>query len=112
MQALVVDLMDRTRIGAVAANAGVEVRFVTRPDQLVADGCDLVLVDLGVDGAIGAVAGLPDGRCTVVGFGPHVERARLKAALAAGCSRVLARSAFFTELPDMFGEPLDPASAS
>ena len=93
VRALVVDLMDRTRIGAVAANAGIEVDFVRRPDEIGADSCDLLLVDLAVEGAIGAVAALPDRACTVVGFGPHVDRARLKAAHAAGCSRVLARSA-------------------
>jgi hypothetical protein len=34
----------------------------------------------------------------VVGFGSHVDRARLEAAREAGCDEVLARSAFFARL--------------
>lgn len=100
--ALVADLMDRTRIGAVASDVGAEVRFVSRPGELEVDGADLVLIDLHLDGSIGAVSGLPRGT-VVVGFGPHVDTARLKAASAAGCTRVLARSAFFSQLPEILG---------
>lgn len=106
--ALVADLMDRTRIGAVATDVGVDVQFVSRPDQLSVDGADLVVVDLHLEGAIGAISGLPVG-VRAVGFGPHVDTARLKAARAAGCTTVLARSAFFSQLPDIFRS--DPGSS-
>ena len=36
--------------------------------------------------------------CRVIGFGSHVDAARLKAARAAGCDEVLPRSAFFEGL--------------
>lgn len=98
--ALVADLMDRTRIGAVATDAGVDVRFVSRPEQLSVAGADLVVVDLHLEGAIGAISGFPVG-VRVVGFGPHIDTTRLKAAKAAGCTTVLARSAFFSQLPDI-----------
>jgi len=113
--ALVADLMDRTRIGAVASGVGADVKFVSRPAQLDLGGADLVVVDLHLDGAIGAISGFPDGTM-VVGFGPHVDTARLKAAHAAGCTRVLARSAFFSQLPDILGSgpgssDVDPTTA-
>ena len=40
----------------------------------------------------------------VIGFGPHVDVARLKAARAAGCDEVLPRSAFFGELDRRLGD--------
>lgn len=96
--AVVADLMDRTRIGAAATAAGVDLEVVADPASLAVGDADLVLVDLRLDGAIGAISGLPVD-APVVAFGAHVDTARLRAARAAGCRRVLARSVFFEQLP-------------
>ncbi len=57
--AVVADLMDRTRIGAAATAAGVDLEVVADPASLAVGDADLVLVDLRLDGAIGAISGLP-----------------------------------------------------
>jgi hypothetical protein len=60
-----------------------------------------VVVDLarpGVVDALGELAVL-DPRPTILGFGSHVDREQLTAARHAGADRVLARSAFFADLP-------------
>jgi DNA-binding NarL/FixJ family response regulator len=87
--ALVTDLMDRSRFPA-----GVE--FVRSLDGVDAD---VVVVDLGVRGALHAVRSLRAAGSTarVVAYGSHVERDLLTEARAAGCDRVLARSAFFAD---------------
>jgi DNA-binding NarL/FixJ family response regulator len=88
--ALVHDLLDRSRFPA-----GVE--FVR---SLVGVDADVVVVDLGVQGALDAVRSLrADGSTArVVAYGSHVERELLAEARAAGCDRVLARSAFFADV--------------
>lgn len=106
--AYVPDLMDRSK---VAAAGGARVVFVPTPIQLaetVAAG-DLVLVDLTRAGVLEALPVVverasegPRGR--VIGFANHVERPTMEAAEAAGCHVVLARSAFFSRLPEW----LDP----
>jgi hypothetical protein len=60
----------------------------------------VVVVDLGRPGVLGVVGtiGAP-----VVGFASHVDRDLLRAARAAGCPTVLARSAFFAQLPALLG---------
>ena len=70
--AYVPDLMDRSKVSAAAAG---DVRFVRQPGDLAAAAttADLVVVDLGRDGVL--------------------DEAR-----AAGCSQVLARSAFFAQV--------------
>jgi hypothetical protein len=47
----------------------------------------------------------------VVGYGSHVDFARLKAARKAGCDEVLPRSAFFEDLPtklEKWAKPVAP----
>jgi len=95
--AYVPDLMDRSKVAAAAPGAV----FVARPDALldaVASG-DLVVVDLGRPGVADALPALAATGVRVIGFGSHVDRDTLEAATAAGCSEVLARSAFFRHLP-------------
>ena len=93
--ALVPDLMDRSRLGAVA-----EITFVSSPAGLAAAAAaaDVVVVDLSRPGAWDAVRGL-DAR--VIGFAPHVERELLEAASVAGCDEVLPRSVFFRRAGDL-----------
>lgn len=98
--AYVPDLMDRSRIGAVADRLGADVVVVAGPEELAGvAGADLVVVDLGRPGAIDALSGL--GPVATVGFASHVDRDLLRRARTAGCGQVLARSAFFGRLPDL-----------
>jgi DNA-binding NarL/FixJ family response regulator len=103
------DLMFLSRVREAAKAAGVEVRSARKlPDLLAAaPEARLVLVDLDSQRlptadalralkADAALAGIP-----VVGFFSHVHVERARDAEAAGCSRVLARSAFVKELPDL-----------
>jgi hypothetical protein len=94
--AYVPDLMDRSRISAVG---GVSVEFVPSPAALTGAGAaDLIIVDLGRPGVL-EVLPLVAGR--TIGFGSHVDRDLLAAAGAAGCSQVMARSAFFGGLDEL-----------
>ena len=95
--AYVPDLMDRSKVSAAAGSA---VRFVRQPADLVeaATTADVVVVDLGRDGVIDALADVAALGVRVIGFGSHVDREVLDAARAAGCSQVLARSAFFGQI--------------
>jgi hypothetical protein len=89
--------MDRSRLQGTAA---VEVRFVTAGEIASAAGADLIVVDLARPGHIDALAHRPSG-VDVVGFGPHVDADLLARATEAGCGRVLPRSRFFREWPDV-----------
>jgi hypothetical protein len=97
--AYVPDLMDRSRIAGAA-----DVTFVDRPAALAAtasdQNADVVVVDLTRPGVLEALSSIP-GR--VIGFANHTERDLLQSARAAGCEKVLARSAFFSSLPDVLG---------
>jgi len=94
--AYVPDLMDRSKVAAAAAAA----RFVARPDELAtaAATADLVVVDLSRPGVIDALVDVAALGVRVIGFGSHVDRDLLDEARAAGCSQVLARSAFFAQI--------------
>ena len=94
--AYVPDLMDRSRLSAAAT----EVTFVPQPDALAeaAGGADVVVVDLTRPGVLEALRTI-DTR--VVGFANHTERELMASARAAGCETVLARSAFFSRIPEL-----------
>lgn len=93
--AFVPDLMDRSKVAAAGG-----VTFVADPAELpaAAEGSSLVVVDLSRPGVLEV---LPQIAVPTIGFGRHDDRERLAAARAAGCDRVLARSAFFSQLPDL-----------
>ena len=97
--AYVPDLMDRSRLAGAA-----DVIFVDRPAALAATAADhnadVVVVDLTRPGVLEAISSVP-GR--VLGFANHTERDLLESARAAGCEQALARSAFFSRLPDLLG---------
>lgn len=87
--------MDRSRVSASAS-----VEFAPSVDTLLdsaTDG-DVVIVDLSRVPDLSVLQRLP-GR--VIGFAPHGERAILDRARDAGCDVVLARSAFFSRLPEL-----------
>jgi hypothetical protein len=100
--AYVPDLMDRSRLSAVAG-----VTFVASPAALVdaAVDADLVVVDLGRPGVLDALAQIA---VPTIGFGSHVDRVLLDAARAAGCDRVMARSAFFGHAAELLSGPGEP----
>ncbi len=98
--AYVPDLMDRSRIGAVADRIGTEVVTVAAPGDLAGvAGAEMVVVDLGRPGVLEALSGLGD--VASVGFASHVDRDLLRRARGSGCGQVLARSAFFGRLPEL-----------
>jgi len=91
--AYVPDLMDRSRLGG-------SVTFVAAPAELVAASvdADLVLVDLARPGVLEVLASIA---APTIGFASHVDRELIAAARRAGCGEVLARSAFFSRLPQL-----------
>jgi hypothetical protein len=96
--AYVPDLMDRSKLTATVAG----VAFVASPAELVASDAEVVVVDLSRPGVLDVLPELTGRR--VIGFGSHVDRELLDRARAAGCSEVLARSAFFARLNELLGE--------
>ena len=93
------DLMDRSRVTAAVP----DVRFVPAPSALAAVEADVVAVDLTRPGVVSALAELSarPSRPRVVGFANHERRDLMEAARQAGADVVLARSAFFSRLPDV-----------
>lgn len=89
--ALVVDLMDRSRISAAIA----EVQFARGVEG--AAGADVVIVDLARDPAAVARVREVASAARIVAFGPHVDDAGLAAARSAGADAVLPRSRFFAD---------------
>jgi hypothetical protein len=100
MVAYVPDLMDRSKVASAAV--GADVTFVPTVAALpaAAAGADLVVVDLSRPGVLEV---LPAITAPTIGFGRHDDRERLAAATAAGCDRVLARSAFFSQVSELLG---------
>ena len=99
------DLLDSSRIAGHARAAGLEA-LTCRDANALLDALDrrpaLALLDLHNPGLIveSVVPALQAVGVRVVGFGSHVDVARLKAARAAGCDEVLPRSAFFEGLSE------------
>ncbi|MDQ1392380.1 MAG: hypothetical protein QOF30_1357 [Acidimicrobiaceae bacterium] len=97
--AYVPDLMDRSKVSSAGP-----VTFVARPADLpaAAEGAALVVVDLSRPGVLEVLASIA---APTIGFGRHDDRERLAAATAAGCDRVLARSAFFSQVAQLLAPP-------
>lgn len=107
------DLMFSSRISTAAKAAGASIRFARSPDAVLDAAREtmpsLVILDLNsarlkpleIVNAIKkdpTLAGVP-----MLGFVSHVDTATIEAARAAGVDRVLARSAFVQQLPDILG---------
>lgn len=112
--AFVDDLMFLSRIREAGKAAGVDVHSLRRVDELLDAARErprLVLVDLDsqrlpTSEALAALRGDAAAVCVpVVGFFSHVHAKRARAARAAGCARVLPRSAFVQELPSLLTSP-------
>lgn len=98
--ALVPDLMDRSRLGAIADL--VVVTTASALDALTGLGPgDVVAVDLSRDGALGAAARAAQAGAKVLGFASHVDGETMRAANAAGVT-AMARSAFFGRAVELF----------
>jgi DNA-binding response OmpR family regulator len=100
------DLLDASRIAGHGRAAGFDVIQCRDPKALFAAldrGPVLALLDLhnpGLDVAEVVAALKAGGVRRVIGYGSHVDAARLKAARQAGCDEALPRSAFFGDLGD------------
>jgi len=94
--AYVPDLMDRSRV----ASATKDITFVSDLAALpvAAEEADLVVVDLTRAGVLEIVPTLAG---PVIGFANHTERELMDSARSAGCTTVLARSAFFSRLNEL-----------
>ena len=114
---LVADLFLRVRLEGLARRAGIPVRAFTDPQALVA-GLDtaasadarprLVLIDLHAphDAAFALLAALAAraGAPPTLGFHSHVDVEIRDRATAAGCTRVVPRSAIMNRLADLVAE--------
>lgn len=115
--AVVDDLMFLSRIREAGRAAGIEVRAVRGASELLEaarNDARLVLVDadserLPWQAAIAALrADAAAATLPVVAFVSHVRADRAEAARLAGATRVLARSAFVKELPELVAQAAQP----
>lgn len=107
--ALAADLLFASRIRAVAESAGRSVTLVRSADAAIeavtAGAIRLAFLDLearaiDVPALIRRIRAVPNAP-HIVAFGRHTSTESLAAARAAGADRVLARSAFVRELPEL-----------
>ena len=110
------DLFFRSKIDATARHLNVPVRFsdvAGLPRAASESGTAAVLVELN-DGALGAVEKLRKNADTralpVIGFLSHVDRELAKRAEEAGVTRVLPRSQFSENLPELLMDLLAPGT--
>jgi hypothetical protein len=108
------DLLFAGKIQAAAEPLGMKSLQVSELSSieraLVENSVHIVFVDLNLASpSIADVVGiLPESpRPFVVAFGPHVNTARLEEARLAGCDRVLPRSRFAQELPELLKRAAD-----
>ncbi len=114
--ALIDDLMFLSRVREAARGLDVEVKALRQPPAEDVPDARLVIVDLDRFGDPETLRHLRSalGARPVIGFLSHVHADRARQAREAGCTRVLARSAFVQELPALLstaagpGEPAAP----
>lgn len=101
--AIVDDLLFRGKIEAAAA--GCPVRFAGGAEPLPAaePPWTLILVDLNLTSAdvLAVIRRAAQAAPAVIGYCSHVQQALQAQALQAGCTRVLPRSAFVQQLPEL-----------
>jgi hypothetical protein len=100
------DLLDRTRIEEAVRRAGLSpVRLADRAaveEALVERVLGVALVDLRVAEGERIIELLAAAGVEVIAFGSHIDEAGLERARAAGATKALPRSRFFSRLPRMF----------
>ena len=105
--AVIDDLIFRSRIQAAAESAGASLTVLpstAAADALRQAGGSLAIVDLAAPAALDRIRDLrarPGAPVTIIAFVSHVRGDLVADARAAGADRVLARSAFVAELPDL-----------
>ena len=106
------DLIDGSKVTATARANGWRVTQLRSVDAVIAaaaeqsPGCvmaDLHHAGLDLTSFVRALKEASPSAC-LIGFGSHVDAARLKAARLAGFDRVMPRSQFFDEMPTRLGE--------
>ena len=114
------DLMFSSRISAAAKSVGVTITFTRSPEAVLAAGRDaapaLVILDLnsGRVKPLEILAALKTepalAEVPTLGFVSHVDTPTINAARQAGVDRVLARSAFVEQLPNLLAAAAIPNS--
>ena len=120
--ALISDLMMQSQASSAAQRAGVTLRVVSSADALLEQATqmqkseapiELIVVDLshpGLDPA-GLMErlrpALSPGTATLA-FGPHVHKARLEAAAAAGFASVMSRGQFHANMVSLLAGTIEP----
>ncbi len=109
--AVVSDLFFSVKLTEAAKRCGLELEFVTDPEQLLEKAHEkptLIVFDLNFDGAdpLGLIAKLKGQAATkgisLLGYVSHVQGELKQSAQEAGCDMVLARSAFSQNLTQIF----------
>lgn len=90
------------RAVAVGRLAGLELPAPVRVAVLDLNGVDNV-----VD-AVAAIREVAGDDVPIVAFGPHVHEAKLEAAVAAGCTKVLTRGQFHRDMVKVISDVLSP----
>jgi hypothetical protein len=109
--ALVRDLIFSSKIAQTGQGVGRTVTLIRDPAKLAGQSGPLLLVDLGLPGAIAAAASwqaAEPGR-SVIGFVGHTDAENINQARAQGITQVLARSRFVEVLPSLLGDNNDVA---
>jgi hypothetical protein len=111
--AVVTDLFFVSRIHSAASAVGVSVRFVGPDGSIPESAPRLTLVDLDADVDVpGTIQRLKAaGAVSIVAFGPHLDTESRKVARSAGADRVLAKSKFVNELPNILATFATPERA-
>jgi len=103
--AVVADLMFGSKIKGAADAVGIRAFFARTEDVLMAEAknADVILLDLGTRWLTPAmITGLKENSTAqVIAFASHTDAETIKAAQAAGADKVLARSAFVIQLPEI-----------
>jgi CheY-like chemotaxis protein len=108
--ALVEDLLFRSKIREVAKRTGAEIVFPRTPAE-VSEAArarpSLAVVDLHADklDPLGSLAALRAEGIPAIGFFAHVQTDLARAALEAGATEVMPRSAFAARLPEILARP-------
>lgn len=109
------DLLFKSKISETASQLGVEAKFPRSPEKLLAaiqdSPPDLLILDLNSSrfDPLGLLREIEGEDVPTVGFLSHVQKDLAVAAREAGCDKVMARSAFTRDLPQILsdGAPAD-----
>lgn len=106
---LTADLMSSTRVHDTLSRLGYQVKVAEDDEEMMAllgqAPAGLIIIDLAAPGlslpnlvqeANGKLPQTP-----ILAFGSHMDTQRLAAATAAGCTKVVSRSRFFTEMASL-----------